>query len=270
MARPQPRHAGDKIVMRTYRLGGGFAGQAERRTMPVQPALAAKCARQAESRWYSPARYDTRMDSVGSPTRSRSSASARADGKGHLEWNSMSPLGWADPGDGAFASCPNGVNGKVGLWTPSRQRAQDIGTRFGAHSASAPSRNRPCNSTFPAGWLALGWARLHQLALESFMDEGGPYARQGTPFGFPCWTLLDGAGMKRWLGRERRRRRAMRQGEVVAPLRRQGGWANPPSADTERLATSCRAGTRHADMGCLYSAGSVFDRASGRVQRSRS
>jgi CO/xanthine dehydrogenase Mo-binding subunit len=220
----------DKIVMRAYRLGGGF-GRRLNGDYAVPAALAAK-ALGKPVKMVLTREDDTRMDSVRSPSVQRLRLAADTDGK-VTGMEQHVAAGWPTQVMAPFFM-PNGVNGVT--YNPFAVSGADHWHTVGAHRVRAVS-NDLANSTFRPGWLPSVGFRL---------------------------TLLDGAGMNadstpNAVGG------ALRQAEVVRRCAANAGWGKILPADTGiGLATSFGQ-ERGMPTWVACTAQVRVDRASGRV-----
>ena len=219
----------DKIVMRTYRLGGGF-GRRLNGDYAVPAALAAK-ALGKPVKMVLTREDDTRMDSVRSPSVQRLRLAADADGK-VTGMEQHVAAGWPTQVMAPFFM-PNGVNGVA--YDPFAVSGADHWYTVGAHRVRAVS-NDLANSTFRPGWLRSVGPGFTNWALESFMDEAA-HALGKDPVGFRL-SLLDGAGMNAGSA-PNAVGGALRQAEVVRRCAAKAGWGKALPADTGLgLATS--------------------------------
>ena len=245
----------DKIVMRTYRLGGGF-GRRLNGDYAVPAALAAK-ALGKPVKMVLTREDDTRMDSVRSPSVQRLRLAADADGK-VTGMEQHVAAGWPTQVMAPFFM-PNGVNGVA--YDPFAVSGADHWYTVGAHRVRAVS-NDLANSTFRPGWLRSVGPGFTNWALESFMDEAA-HALGKDPVGFRL-SLLDGAGMNAGSA-PNAVGGALRQAEVVRRCAARAGWGRSLPADSGiGLATSFGQ-ERGMPTWVACTAQVHVDRASGRV-----
>ncbi|KCZ90704.1 xanthine dehydrogenase family protein molybdopterin-binding subunit [Hyphomonas johnsonii] len=245
----------DKIVMRTYRLGGGF-GRRLNGDYAVPAALAAKVLGKPVKMVLT-REDDTRMDSVRSPSVQRLRLAADADGK-VTGMEQHVAAGWPTQVMAPFFM-PNGTNGVA--YDPFAISGADHWYTVGAHRVRAVS-NDLANSAFRPGWLRSVGPGFTNWALESFMDEAA-HALGKDPVEFRL-SLLDGAGLNAGSA-PNAVGGALRQAEVVRRCAAKAGWGKPLPADTGiGLATSF--GQERGMPTWVACAAQVHvDRTSGRV-----
>lgn len=175
----------DKIVMRTYRLGGGF-GRRLNGDYAIPAALAAKATGKPVKLVLSRA-DDSRFDSPRSPSVQRlRMALTKAGGVTAMQHEAAA--GWPTQTMAAFIM-GTGTNGVK--YDPFSISGADHWYNVGAHRVRAVP-NDLANRTFRPGWLRSvgpGWTNW---ALESFIDETA-HALGVDPVTFRL-SLLDGAG----------------------------------------------------------------------------
>ena len=199
--------APEKVVLRTYRIGGGF-GRRLNGDYVVPAVLAAKAAgRPVKMVCTRP--DDVRFDSPRSPTLQRLRMAFGQGGR-VLAMDHAAAAGWPnlamDPDD-----MPKDAKGVV--YDPDAIMGANHWYSVGAHRVRAIG-NDLANKTFRPGWLRSvgpGWTNW---ALESFMDEAA-HAVGKDPVAFRL-ALLDGAGGNA--------DGAKRQAAVLARLAKKVGW----------------------------------------------
>lgn len=162
----------DKVVMRTYLLGGGF-GRRLNGDYAVPVALASKALGGKPVKMLMARPEDVHFDSVRPPTMSRLRMAFDAD-KQVIAMDSAVASGWPTkvmiPG-----FMPKGLNGQP--YDPFASDGLDHWYDVGAQRARAIS-NELAEATFRPGWLrsvSPGWINF---AVESFMDEAARHAGQ--------------------------------------------------------------------------------------------
>jgi CO/xanthine dehydrogenase Mo-binding subunit len=162
----------DKVIMRTYMLGGGF-GRRLNGDYTVPVALASQMLGGKPVKMVMMRPDDVRFDSVRPPTMSRLRMAFDAN-KQVVAMDAAVASGWPTkvmlP-----AFMPNGVNGQP--YDPFASDGVDHWYDVGAQRARAIS-NELAEATFRPGWLrsvSPGWINF---AVESFMDEAARHAGQ--------------------------------------------------------------------------------------------
>ncbi len=175
----------DKVVMKTYLLGGGF-GRRLNGDYAVPAALAAKAIGKPVKLVFTRA-DDSRFDSFRSPSvqtvRMAFGEAGRVTAMQH-----DAAAGWPTQVMAPFFM-PNGLNGAP--YDPFAINGANHWYSVGAHRVRAIS-NDLANATFRPGWLRSvgpGWTNW---AVESFMDEAA-HAQAQDPLAFRL-KLLDAAG----------------------------------------------------------------------------
>ncbi|WP_332765397.1 xanthine dehydrogenase family protein molybdopterin-binding subunit [Phenylobacterium sp.] len=175
----------DKIVMRTYLLGGGF-GRRLNGDYAVPAALAAKALGKPVKLVFTRA-DDTLFDSFRSPSIQKVRM-AFGDGGAVSAMEHHACAGWPTLVMAPFFM-PKGVDGAA--YDPFAINGANHWYTVGAHRVRAVS-NDLANRAFRPGWLRSvgpGWTNW---AVESFMDEAA-HAQKADPLAFRL-KLLDGAG----------------------------------------------------------------------------
>jgi CO/xanthine dehydrogenase Mo-binding subunit len=205
--------APDKVVLRTYRLGGGF-GRRLNGDYVVPAALAAKATGRPVKMVFTRS-DDVRFDSPRSPTMQRLRMAFGEAGR-VLAMDHAAAAGWPNlamsPDD-----MPKDASGVV--YDLDAINGADHWYSVGAHRVRAIC-NDLANTTFRPGWLRSvgpGWTNW---AVESFIDEAA-HATGQDPVAFRL-ALLDGAGGNAG--------GAGRQAMVLERLAKTVGWgeAQPP------------------------------------------
>jgi isoquinoline 1-oxidoreductase subunit beta len=218
------------VVMRTYRLGGGF-GRRLNGDYAVPAALASKALGKPVKMILTRA-DDARFDSVRSPSVQK--LRMAFDGKGEVVgMEHHASAGWPTQVM-VPAFMPNGKNGVA--YDPFAIAGADHWYAVGAQTVRAVS-NDLANSTFRPGWLRSvgpGWTNW---ALESFIDEAAHKLKMD-PVAFRL-KLLTGAGRNAGGTVPTDTGGALRQAEVVRRAAKKAGWGEQLPADTGLgLATS--------------------------------
>ncbi|HWA63539.1 MAG TPA: molybdopterin cofactor-binding domain-containing protein [Caulobacteraceae bacterium] len=217
------------IVLRTYRLGGGF-GRRLNGDYAVPAALAAK-ALGRPVKMVCTREDDTRFDSFRSPSVQRVRM-AFGEGGRVLAMDHAAAAGWPTLIMAPFFM-PAGVHG--GAYDPFAISGADHWYSVGAHRVRAIS-NDLANRSFRPGWLRSvgpGWTNW---AVESFMDEAA-HATGTDPLAFRL-KLLDGAGRNAGEG-PTAVGGAKRQAAVLQRLAKKAGWGQPlPRGEGLGLATT--------------------------------
>ena len=219
----------DKIVMRSYHLGGGF-GRRLNGDYAIPAALAAKALGKPVKMILT--REDhTRMDSVRSPSVQRLRLAVDTDGN-VTGMEQHTAAGWPTKVMAPFFM-PNGTNGVA--YDPFAISGANHWYTVGAHRVRAVS-NELANSTFRPGWLRSVGPGFTNWALESFMDEVA-HALGRDPVDFRL-SLLTGEGHNAGSA-PNSVGGALRQAEVVRRCAEKAGWGETLPLDTGLgLATS--------------------------------
>ncbi len=215
----------DKIVLRTYLLGGGF-GRRLNGDYAVGAALASKaiggkpvkmvCTRADDSRFDSPRSASTQIVKMAFGPSGKPIAMDHAACAG---WptQAMAPFFMPKGANGVLYD-PFAINGANHWYSVGAQRVRAVG-------------NDLANATFRPGWLRSvgpGWTNW---ALESFMDEAA-HSVGKDPVAFRL-SLLDGAGRNSGAADgPTARGGATRQHAVVARLAKEVGWGKKLPANT--------------------------------------
>jgi len=212
----------DKIVMKTYLLGGGF-GRRLNGDYAVPAALAAKATGKPVKMVCTRA-DDVRFDSFRSPSvqvvRMAFGEAGRVTAMDHAAC-----AGWPTEVMAPFFM-PKGANGVA--YDPFAISGADHWYSVGAQRVRAVS-NDLANRAFRPGWLRSvgpGWTNW---AVESFMDEAA-HAQGQDPLAFRL-KLLDGAGRNAG-GQPTAVGGAKRQAAVLAQVARSAGWGGKLPRDT--------------------------------------
>jgi CO/xanthine dehydrogenase Mo-binding subunit len=219
----------EKIVVKTYRLGGGF-GRRLNGDYAIPAALAAKAIGKPVKLILT-REDDSRFDSVRSPSVQRLRLAADADGK-VLGMEHHVAAGWPTLVMAPFFM-PKGTNDVA--YDPFAVSGADHWYSVGPHRVRAIT-NDLANETFRPGWLRSVGPGFTNWALESFIDEAAHKLGQD-PVAFRL-SLLNGEG--RQAGSSPNSvGGAKRQAEVVRRCAEKAGWGQSLSADTGLgLATS--------------------------------
>ncbi len=212
----------DKVVLRTYLLGGGF-GRRLNGDYAVPAALAAKAIGKPVKMVCTRA-DDARFDSVRSPS-VQTLRMAFGDGGKVTAMDHHAAAGWPTE-IMAPASMPKGINGVA--YDPFAISGADHWYNVGAQRVRALS-NDLANRTFRPGWLRSvgpGWTNW---AVESFIDEAAQSIGVD-PVAFRL-RLLDGSGRNAGappaaVGG------ALRQAAVVKRAAEKGGWGTALPKDS--------------------------------------
>ena len=212
----------DKIVMKTYLLGGGF-GRRLNGDYAVPAALAAKALGKPVKMVCTRA-DDVRFDSFRSPS-VQVVRMAFGEGGRVMAMEHSACAGW--PTEVMVPSfMPKGANGVP--YDPFAISGADHWYSVGAQRVRAVS-NDLANRSFRPGWLRSvgpGWTNW---AVESFMDEAAHAAGQD-PLAFRL-KLLDGAGRNAG-GPPTAVGGARRQAAVIARVAKAAGWGGKLPKDT--------------------------------------
>ena len=219
----------DKIVMKSYLLGGGF-GRRLNGDYAVGAALASKAIGKPVKLVFTRA-DDSRFDSPRSPSvqkvRMAFGEGGRVTAMDHAAaagWPTLAMAPFFMPkGENGVSYDPFAINGANHWYTVGAQRVRAI-------------NNDLANTTFRPGWLRSvgpGWTNW---ALESFMDEAA-HAAGVDPLAFRL-NLLDGAGRNAGSG-PTAVGGAKRQAAVLQRLAAKAGWGKAQPKNTGLgLATS--------------------------------
>jgi CO/xanthine dehydrogenase Mo-binding subunit len=214
--------ASDKIVLRTYLLGGGFGRRLDG-DYAVPAALAAKAVGKPV-KMVCTRPDDMRFDCPRSPS-VQVLRMAFGDGGNVTAMDHQAAAGWPTEvmapsfmpkGSNGVAYDPFAINGANHWYTVGAQRVRALS-------------NDLANRTFRPGWLRSvgpGWTNW---ALESFMDEAA-HAAGVDPVGFRL-RLLDGAGRNAGSA-PNAVGGARRQAAVLARVAEKSGWGSALPKDT--------------------------------------
>ena len=246
----------DKVVLRTYLLGGGF-GRRLNGDYAVPAALAAKALGKPVKLTFARP-DDARFDSFRSPSLQRLRMGFDAQGK-VLAMQHDACAGWPTQVM-APALMPKAKNGVA--YDPFAISGADHWYTVGAHRVRAIT-NDLANRAFRPGWLRSvgpGWTNW---ALESFMDEAA-HALGADPLQFRL-SLLDGAGdnagsAPNAVGG------ASRQAGVLRHLAGLCGWGQALPADTGLGLATSFGQERDMPTWVACAARVHVDRASGEVK----
>jgi CO/xanthine dehydrogenase Mo-binding subunit len=212
----------DKIVLRSYLLGGGF-GRRLNGDYTVPAALAAKASKKPVKMICTRA-DDARFDSIRSPSvqtlRMAFDAGGRVTAMAHSACAGWPTLVMAPA---AMPKAPNGV-----AYDPFAIAGADHWYDVGAQRVRAVT-NDLANTTFRPGWLRSvgpGWTNW---ALESFIDEAAHHAG-ADPVAFRA-AMLNGQGRNAGTA-PNAIGGALRQANVVKLAAAQAGWGRKMPADT--------------------------------------
>ena len=215
----------DKIVMRTYLLGGGF-GRRLNGDYAVGAALASKAIGGKPVKLVFTRPDDSRFDSPRSAS-VQVVKMAFGDGGKVIAMDHAASAGWPTEVMAPFFM-PKGVNDKP--YDPFAISGANHWYNVGAQRVRAIS-NDLANKTFRPGWLRSvgpGWTNF---AVESFMDEAA-HAVGKDPLAFRL-ALLDASGRNSGVADgPSAMGGAKRQHAVVARLREVSGWGKPLPANT--------------------------------------
>jgi isoquinoline 1-oxidoreductase beta subunit len=212
----------DKIVMKSYLLGGGF-GRRLNGDYAVGAALASKAIGKPVKLVFTRP-DDTRFDSPRSPS-VQVVKMAFGDGGKVVAMDHAAAAGWPTLAMAPFFM-PKGANGVA--YDPFSINGADHWYTVGAQRVRAVN-NDLANSTFRPGWLRSvgpGWTNW---ALESFMDEAA-HAQGVDPLAFRL-KLLDGAGRNAGSG-PTAVGGAKRQAAVLQRVAAKAGWGKPLPKNT--------------------------------------
>ncbi|MBI1340374.1 molybdopterin-dependent oxidoreductase [bacterium] len=217
------------IVLKTYRLGGGF-GRRLNGDYAIGAALAAKELGKPV-KMVMTREDDSRFDSVRSPSVQRMRLAADRDGK-VIAMEQHVAAGWPTEVMAPFFM-PPGANGVP--YDPFAINGANHWYSVGAHKVRAIS-NDLANQTFRPGWLRSVGPGFTNWALESFMDEAA-HKLSRDPVDFRL-SLLTGEGRNAGTA-PNSVGGALRQAEVVRRCAEKAGWGSALPADTGLgLATS--------------------------------
>lgn len=212
----------DKIVLRTYLLGGGF-GRRLNGDYAVPAALASKAIGKPVKLVFTRA-DDTLFDSFRSPS-TQTVRMAFGEAGRVTAMEHACAAGWPTQVMAPFFM-PNGVNGAP--FDPFAINGANHWYTVGAHRVRAIS-NDLANRAFRPGWLRSVGPGFTNWAVESFMDEAA-HAQGQDPLAFRL-KLLDGAGRNAGappsaVGG------AKRQAAVLARAAKAAGWGGKLPKDT--------------------------------------
>ena len=243
----------ERVVMRTYLLGGGF-GRRLNGDYAVPAALAAQVLGRPVKLIWTRA-DDARFDSPRSPSVQRLRM-AFGPGRQVTGMQHHASAGW--PTQVMFpGSMPKGRNGQP--YDPFSISGADHWYSVGAQRVRAIS-NDLANDTFRPGWLRSvgpGWTNW---ALESFMDEAAAAAGQD-PLAFRL-ALLAGPGANGVGG-------AARQAQVLRRAAEKAGWGSPQPSGTALGIASSFGQERDMPTWCACVARVRVDRRTGVVKVDR-
>jgi isoquinoline 1-oxidoreductase beta subunit len=246
----------DRIIMRTYLIGGGF-GRRLNGDYAVPAVLAAQALRRPVKMVLT-REDDTRLDSLRSPTLQRLRMGWDENGK-VVAMEHVAVAGW--PSMTVFP--PAMVKGTNGVpYDPFSIAGADHWYDVGALRVRAVN-NDLAQKTFRPGWLravAPGWTNW---ALESFMDEAA-HAQGADPVTFRL-SHLTGAGQNAGeapnsVGGARR------QANVIRRVAARAGWGTLQPADTGLGLASSFGQERGMPTWCACIAQVSVDRSSGKVR----
>ncbi len=212
----------DRIVMRTYSIGGGF-GRRLNGDYAVPAALAAKALGKPVKMVLTRA-DDMRFDSFRSPSIQTLRMAFNADGR-VTAMDHQASAGWPT-GVMAPEALEKGLYGTS--YDPYSIAGADHWYNVGAQRVRALS-NDLANSAFRPGWLravAPGWTNW---AIESFMDEAA-HSRRVDPVAFRV-GLLDGTGRNAGSA-PNSVGGAKRQAAVLQRVAQKAGWGTTMPKDT--------------------------------------
>lgn len=219
----------DKIVLKTYRLGGGF-GRRLNGDYAVPAAIAAK-ELGVPVKLVLTREDDSRLDSPRSPSVQKLRLAADTDGKVTAMEQHVA-AGWPTKVMAPFFM-PNGVNDAP--FDPFSINGANHWYEVGAHRVRAIS-NELANQTFRPGWLRSVGPGFTNWALESFMDEAAhTLGRDPVEFRLSMLTAegRNAGSAPNSVGG------ASRQAEVVRRCAAQAGWGDAlPEGTGLGLATS--------------------------------
>jgi len=212
----------EKIVLKTYRLGGGF-GRRLNGDYAVPAAIAAKQLGKPVKMVLT-REDDSLLDSPRSPAVQR--VRLAADGEGKVTGMEQHvAAGWPTKAMAPFFM-PNGVNGAP--FDPFAINGANHWYAVGPHRVRA-IENTLANETFRPGWLRAVGPGFTNWALESFMDEAA-HALGKDPVEFRL-SLLTGEGRNAGSA-PNSVGGARRQHEVVRRAAEKAGWGSELPADT--------------------------------------
>jgi CO/xanthine dehydrogenase Mo-binding subunit len=212
----------DKVIMRTYLLGGGF-GRRLNGDYAVPAALAAKALGKPVKLVMTRA-DDVRFDSFRSPSVQR--LRVAIDSKGKITaLEHVTAAGWPTLVLAA-GSLPKGSNGIV--YDPFAINGADHWYNVGAHRVRAVL-NDVANASFRPGWLRSVGPGFTNWALESGIDEAA-HAAGVDPVALRL-QMLDGSG-KNAGGPPTAKGGALRQAAVVQRVAAMAGWGQKLPAGT--------------------------------------
>jgi isoquinoline 1-oxidoreductase beta subunit len=212
----------DKIVMKSYLLGGGF-GRRLNGDYAIGAALASKVIGKPVKLVFTRP-DDTRFDSPRSPS-VQVVRMAFGEGGRVTAMDHAAAAGWPTLAMAPFFM-PKGVNGVA--YDPFSINGADHWYTVGAQRVRAVN-NDLANSTFRPGWLRSvgpGWTNW---ALESFMDEAA-HSQNVDPLAFRL-KLLDAAGRNAGSG-PTAVGGAKRQAAVLQRVATKAGWGKPLPKNT--------------------------------------
>lgn len=212
----------DKIVMKSYLLGGGF-GRRLNGDYAIGAALASKAIGKPVKLVFTRP-DDTRFDSPRSPS-VQAVRMAFGEGGRVTAMEHTAAAGWPTLAMAPFFM-PKGVNGVA--YDPFSINGADHWYTVGAQRVRAVN-NDLAQSTFRPGWLRSvgpGWTNW---AVESFMDEAA-HAQGVDPLAFRL-KLLDAAGRNAGSGPSAVGG-AKRQAAVLQRVAAKAGWGKPLPANT--------------------------------------
>lgn len=219
----------DNIVLKTYRLGGGF-GRRLNGDYAIPAAIAAKQLG-IPVKLVLTREDDSRMDSPRSPSVQKMRLAADADGSVTAMEQHVA-AGWPTKVMAPFFM-PKGVNGEP--FDPFSINGANHWYSVGAHQVRAIS-NDLASDTFRPGWLRSVGPGFTNWALESFMDEAA-HALGQDPIDFRL-SLLTAEGRNAGAA-PNSVGGASRQAEVVRRCAERAGWGtNLPERTGLGLATS--------------------------------
>jgi CO/xanthine dehydrogenase Mo-binding subunit len=213
----------DKILLRTYLLGGGF-GRRLNGDYAVPAALAAQALGKPVKMVCTRA-DDARFDSIRSPSVQTLRMAFGPGGKVSAMTHDAA-AGWPTQVIAGPALLATALNGA--LYDPFAISGADHWYNVGAHRVRAIS-NDLANRTFRPGWLRSvgpGWTNW---AVESFMDEAAQHARMD-PVAFRL-AMLDGSGGNAGVA-PNSVGGALRQANVLRLAAAKAGWGSAMPADT--------------------------------------
>lgn len=246
----------EKIVMRTYLLGGGF-GRRLNGDYAIPAALAAK-ALDRPVKMVLTREDDARFDSLRSPSCQRLRMAFDAEGR-VTGMEHHAAAGWPTQVMAPFFM-PEGSDGQK--FDPFAIQGAAHWYSVGAHRLNAVS-NDLANRTFRPGWLrsvGSGWVNW---ALESFMDEAA-HKLGRDPIEFRL-SLLKAEGRNAGTA-PNSTGGAARQARVVERVRELSGWGKELPADTGLGLATSYGQERNMPTWTACVARVKVDRGSGRVR----